>query len=353
VIKPLSRDSDTLAVEQQQQKLLQQQQQLQHQQLPQQKQKQQQEQQKQKEKKQQEQQQQQEQQKQQHQRLQQQEQQQQQQQPLTSSYSSSITTKNQTPQALSKNQVSLRERQSSFINNSNISAAHYSRENEKQISISQIRREEKDVINKEVGDLLIKHPVNRSREERVLQKVIENNKNEEISIDSDKKPLPGVNLATGIVNANTAVETAEAPTPTVSSLPVARVETTQVNSSETNKVSMSETKAGFEPATTTTMDQPALNPVLLKTRPSITRKKEAPSNSMVFNFLNCEKVVTHIENDGLDMSKRRSVNTKVRCFLSHDTQLPFNLPQPLLLTQLKKILQLYFCLFNQNFAIHF
>jgi hypothetical protein len=33
---------------------------------------------------------------------------------------------------------------------------------------------------------------------------------------------------------------------------------------------------------------------------------------MVFNFVNSTKVVTHIENDGLDMSKRRSKSSAVR-----------------------------------------
>ena len=34
---------------------------------------------------------------------------------------------------------------------------------------------------------------------------------------------------------------------------------------------------------------------------------------MVFNFVNSEKDVDHIENDGLDMSKRRNLkNSKVR-----------------------------------------
>ena len=38
----------------------------------------------------------------------------------------------------------------------------------------------------------------------------------------------------------------------------------------------------------------------------------ASSNSMVFNFVNSNRVVTHIENDGLDMSKRKSKSCSVR-----------------------------------------
>lgn len=43
------------------------------------------------------------------------------------------------------------------------------------------------------------------------------------------------------------------------------------------------------------------------------KKAEPATNSMVFNFVNSEKNVTHIENDGLDMSKRKNLkNTRVR-----------------------------------------
>ena len=175
------------------------------------------------------------------------------------------------------------------------------------------------MIDKEVGDLLVKHPLNRGREERVLlkQPVIENNKNEDIYIDIDKEPLPTVNLTMGIVNRNTEVETVEAPIPTARSLPGARAQTALLSSSESNNNSgsMSVSTVGLKPAITTmgVVDQPASNAVLLlKGRPPITRKKEAPSNSMVFNFVNSDKVVTHIENDGMDMSKRRTLNTKVR-----------------------------------------
>jgi hypothetical protein len=53
-------------------------------------------------------------------------------------------------------------------------------------------------------------------------------------------------------------------------------------------------------------------PILLKSRPTVGRKTDAQPNSMVFNFVNSTKVVTHIENDGLDMSKRRSKSNSVR-----------------------------------------
>lgn len=50
--------------------------------------------------------------------------------------------------------------------------------------------------------------------------------------------------------------------------------------------------------------------------PSKQKKKSEPvSNSMVFNFVNTDKNVTHIENDGLDMSKRRGKNLRVRTSL--------------------------------------
>ena len=54
--------------------------------------------------------------------------------------------------------------------------------------------------------------------------------------------------------------------------------------------------------------------LLLKSRPAVGRKPDAQPNSMVFNFVNSTKVVTHIENDGLDMSKRRSKSNSVRLF---------------------------------------
>jgi len=45
------------------------------------------------------------------------------------------------------------------------------------------------------------------------------------------------------------------------------------------------------------------------------KASEPVSNSMVFNFVNSDKDVDHIENDGLDMSKRRNLkNSKVRKF---------------------------------------
>ena len=57
-----------------------------------------------------------------------------------------------------------------------------------------------------------------------------------------------------------------------------------------------------------TEPQPLLS---LKSRVRKTSAPVQPSNSMVFNFVNSNKDVTHIENDGLDMSKRRIKIAKV------------------------------------------
>ena len=49
------------------------------------------------------------------------------------------------------------------------------------------------------------------------------------------------------------------------------------------------------------------------------RNKAEQQNTMVFNFLNTQKDVTHIENDGLDLSQRKKKNffskAKVRQYL--------------------------------------
>ena len=50
------------------------------------------------------------------------------------------------------------------------------------------------------------------------------------------------------------------------------------------------------------------------------RNKAEQQNTMVFNFVNTKRDVTHIENDGLDLSKRKGVKTqlsKVRNFIYH------------------------------------
>jgi hypothetical protein len=198
------------------------------------------------------------------------------------------------------------------------------------------RKEEKKVVisrNKEEEKPISLSPIKNEEKEKKLNEIVDTDKSlfpVASSTKLEEKSFEKISEKMADKKVTVAVETA----PAAQIVPVftsraAAVRPTQEKSAESNLRDVKlkhvlTTTAATTTTTTTTQQQSSKDdksdtrnveskpPILLKSRPTVGRKTDAQPNSMVFNFVNSTKVVTHIENDGLDMSKRRSKSNSVR-----------------------------------------
>ena len=203
------------------------------------------------------------------------------------------------------------------------------------------RKEEKKVVisrNKEEEKPTSLSPIKNEEKEKKLNEIVDTDKSlfpVASSTKLEEKSFEKISEKMADKKVTVEVETA----PAAQIVPVftsraAAVRPTQEKSAESNLRDVKlkhvlTTTAATTTTTTTTQQQSSKDdksdtrnvetrnveskpPILLKSRPTVGRKTDAQPNSMVFNFVNSTKVVTHIENDGLDMSKRRSKSNSVR-----------------------------------------
>jgi len=201
------------------------------------------------------------------------------------------------------------------------------------------RKEEKKVVisrNKEEEKPISLSPIKNEEKEKKLNEIVDTDKSLFPVASSTKLEEKSFEkISEKMADKKVTVETA----PAAQIVPVltsraAAVRPTQEKSAESNLRDVKlkhvlTTTAATTTTTTTTQQQSSKDdktdtrnvetrnveskpPILLKSRPTVGRKTDAQPNSMVFNFVNSTKVVTHIENDGLDMSKRRSKSNSVR-----------------------------------------